>query len=322
MRYWESNMIITNLILYILSFIAIWLGAGLIIQSVDKIARRLRISSFALSFFVLGLFTSIPEAAVSINAVINRTPEIFVGTFLGGTVVMFLFIIPLLAILGKGIKIHHDLDIKTLLFALGVIGAPAFFVIDHKITNLEGMLLVVFYVILFYVIQKKHGVLDHEKTEIFSVKRYSFLDLSKVAAGIGVVFISSQYIVRETVLFAELLHVPIFYVSLLVLSLGTNLPELSLAIRSILTGKKDIAFGDYLGSAAANSLLFGVFTIINDGEVLTTNNFVIMFLFIAFGLGLFYYFSQSKKDISRLEGVVLLCTYIVFVLYEINHSFM
>jgi len=47
----------------------------------------------------------------------------------------------------------------------------------------------------------------------------------------------------------------------LFLSVGTNLLELSITITSIWKKHKEVAFGDYLGSAAANTFLFGVLTL-------------------------------------------------------------
>jgi len=311
-------MLVTNIILYIISFVAIWMGAGLIIKSIDKIARKLKLSTFAISFFLLGLLTSIPEMAVSFNAVAENNPEIFVGTLLGGVVVIFLLIIPILAILGKGIKVNHSLSKKNLALVLAVTAAPALMVIDRKVTNFEGLLLIGFYAILFYVIQKKHGILDRAQTQVLSLKAYTFLDLLKVALGIGLVFISSNYIVDQTIAFSEIFHIPAFYISLIILSLGTNLPELSLAIRGITSGKQDIAFGDYLGSAAANTLLFGFFTLLNDGEVVTVNNFVVTFIIIAVGLSIFYYFSRTERIISRREGVILISLYVLFIVYELG----
>lgn len=310
--------LIFSTFVYVLAFAAIWFGAGLIIKSVDRVAHKLRISSFAISFFILGLLTSIPETAISINAVMDHTPEIFVGTLMGGTVVMFLFIIPVLAILGKGVKLNHDLDAKNLIGLLAVIAAPGLVILDHKVTNFEGIFLVVCYGIIFYVLQRKHGFLDKQDTETLSTKMYSFLDLAKVALGIAIVFVSSQFIVNQTLMYARLFDFSAFYLSLIVLSLGANLPELSIAVRAIISGKKDIAFGDYLGSAAANTLLFGIFTLINDGEVFTFNSFLVTFIFILSGLGLFFFFSRSKKDISRKEGFVLLAIYVAFVIYEIS----
>jgi len=306
----------TSIFFYIFSFVAIWLGAGLIIKSVDKIAKKLRLSSFAVSFFILGILTSIPEAAVSINSLLDHKPEIFVGTLLGGTIVIFLLIIPILAILGKGVRLNHDLDNKTLISLLALIASPGLIIIDHKVTSLEGVLLIIFYAVIFYIIQKKHGVLEKNPSEILTSKTYTFLDIAKVAFGIGIVFVSSQFIVSQTLRYAEILKISAFYISLLVLSLGANLPELSIAVSAIFSGKKEIAFGDYLGSAAANTLFFGVFTLLNDGQVFTFNSFLVTFLFIVLGLSLFYYFSKSKKDISREEGIALLCMYFGFVIYE------
>lgn len=309
---------VINILLYIAAFVAIWQGAGLTIKSVDRIARKLKLSSFAISFFLLGILTSIPEMAISATAVANHNPEIFVGTLLGGTIVIFLFIIPLLAILGKGIRINHDLNNTNIIMALAVMAAPSLLVIDHRVTNPEGLLLIVLYVVLFYFVQKKHGIFDRNPIEVITHKAYTFLDVAKVGFGVVLVFISSQYIVSQTIVFSQILNIPAFYISLLVLSVGTNLPELSVAVRAVISGKKDIAFGDYLGSAAANTLLFGFFTLVNEGEVLTVNNFLMAFLFTITGLGLFYYFAKSRRDISVREGIILMGVYFLFVLYELG----
>jgi cation:H+ antiporter len=135
--------------------------------------------------------------------------------------------------------------------------------------------------------------------------------------GIVLVFVASHFIVSQTLYFSEALRISPFYMSLIALSLGTNAPEISLAIRAVITGKKEIAFGDYLGSAAANTLLFGMFTLMSRGEVLTKDNFLTTFLFIAGGLTLFYWFSRSKNTISRAEGVILFVLYLVFVVAQL-----
>lgn len=309
-------MVIETL-LYLSSFVAIWLGADLIIKSIDRIARKLKLSTFAVSFFLLGILTSIPEIAISATAVANRMPEIFVGNLLGGIIVIFLLVVPLLAVVGKGIRINHDLDKATLILTILVMIAPSLLLTDQKMTTTEGLFLIFLYGSLFYFVQSKHGIFDHQSTRIMELKAYSFLDLAKVGLGVAIVFLSSQYIVRQTIAFSELLNIPSYYISLLALSIGTNLPELSIAIKAVISGKKDVAFGDYLGSAAANTLLFGIFTLINEGEVFTYSSFFMTFLFTAVGLVLFYRFSRSNKFISVPEGLVLLGIYGLFLAYEI-----
>lgn len=306
----------TNLLLYIISFAVIWFGSGLIIASTGKFSKRLRLSSFTFSFVFLGILTSIPEFSVGLQAVADNDPEIFVGNLLGGITVVFLLIIPVLAVFGNGINLRHELGAKTLLFAMFVMLSPAFFVLDKKVSMNEGVILILLYVVLLLIVQRKNGIFDTENTNMLEARAYSAIDILKILVGIGLVFISSSIIVDKTLYFAEVFNISAFYISLVVIAIGTNLPELSIAVRSVVTGKKEIAMGDYLGSASANTLLFGVFTVLHNGEVLTESNFFIPFFFILTALVFFYVLSRTKQYISRRDGIVFLVVYFLFLAVE------
>lgn len=309
--------VILNFLIFLISFIFIWLGAGLIVTSTKRIAQRLKISSFAFSFFVLGLLTSLPEFSVGLNAVSQNKPEIFIGTLLGGMVVIFLFIIPVLAIFGNGIKLKHGFKPRNIIMAMFVIAAPAVIMLDQKATRIEGIILIALYGFLLFLIQRTKGILDLSNHKLFKFKSYSLLDMVKIIAGIIIVFVSSKTVVRETLYFSQIFSVAPVILSLLVLSIGTNIPELSLAIRAVLSGNKEIAFGDYIGSAAANTLLFGLFTIISSKEVYVVDNFIYPFLFTGLGLILFYFYARSEKELSRNEGASLLLFYLAFLFFKL-----
>lgn len=298
----------------------LWFGTGLIVSSVDRFARSLKLSAFSLSFFVLGLITSIPEIAVGANALSQGTPEVFVGNLLGGIPVLFLLVIPLLAIFGNGVKVNHELTPMKIFLTFAVVAAPALFVLDRKVNNLEGLILIVLYVALFHLLEEnKGGILNlfgHHKKK--STHRFNGFILTKIFIGGVLVFVSGHYLLEQTLYFARLFGVLPFYISLIVLSLGTNIPELSLAIRSVVQRKKDIALGDYMGSAAANTLIFGIFTLLTPQESFAVNHSLITFTFIVGGLVLFYHFYRSKHDISRKEGFILLGMYVLFALLELT----
>lgn len=307
-----------DILLYLLSFVGIWFGAGLIIKAIDGVSRKLHISSFTLSFFVLGMLTSIPEFAVGLTAVTTHDPQIFVGNLLGGIPVLFLLVIPLLAVLGNGIKLTHTLSKQTLFITLIVIAIPSMFAIDQHITTLEAVTLLVIYILMFIFLNRPQRTANHKKSKkLLSTKSYSLSDMLFLLLGVIIVFTASQFIVDKTLVLSTALGISPFLVSLLILSLGTNLPELSIAIRSVFTGKRDIALGDYLGSAAANVFILGFLTLINQGEVITASNFALIFLFVIVGVGLFYIFSRSNRDISRKEGLLLLSLYLVFITMEL-----
>lgn len=306
-----------SLVLYVIAFVFIWFGSGLIVSSTSRFAKKLRLSSFAFSFIFLGLLTSVPEFSVGLQAVAENDPEIFVGNLIGGIPILFLVVIPILAIFGKGISLRHELAHNSLLLVLGVIIAPSIMMLDKKVSSLEGLLLVVFYLIMIFNIERKNGILDNGNSKLFSVKSYSYTDILKILIGIGAVFISSSIIVDKTIYFADFFNISAFYVGLIAVSLGTNVPEMSIAIRSVIDKKKEIAMGDYLGSAAANTLLFGIFTILGRGEVLTEGNFIVTFLFIAGALGLFYFISRTRGFITRANGFFMIFIYLVFVIIEL-----
>lgn len=305
---------IFSLIFYFLSFLLIWFGAGLIVSACERLAHRLAISRFAISFFVLGILTSTPEISVGVNAVIDKRPEIFIGNLLGGSLVLFLLVIPILAIFGGGIKLVHQLERKNLALSLLVVAAPAFLVIDKKVNFFEALFLIVVYGYLFYAIEKKKGLFERLKDQVFNHRHSLTIEVLRLVFGVLVVFFASKFIVDQTIYFSKIFQISSFLISLLFLSIGTNLPELSLAVRCLVLKKKEVAFGDYVGSAAANTLIFGVLTFFNGGGVVAGDNFLAILLFTALGLGLFFYFSRSKNEISRSEGLVLLFVYFFFLI--------
>lgn len=309
--------LLLNVVVYIVSFIVIWAGAGLIVSSVNKLSHKLHIPAFFISFVVLGILTSTPEIAVGLSAVSSNTPSIFVGNLLGGIPVIFLFIVPLLAIFGRGIKLSHDLGKGSVLLSLGASIAPFLTVLDGQVSNEEGIALIAIYLTVVFLLQSENHFLNKKNTKLLKIKSYTFMDILKVLIGAGVLLFSSNLIVSRTIYFSEVFGIPTFYISLVLLSIGTNLPELTVALKAIITGRKDIAFGDYLGSASANAFLFGVFTLMSKDAVLQVNNFVVMFIIVAIGLALFYHFSKTKRAISPKEGVALLLVYLVFVAVEL-----
>lgn len=311
-------MIFVHVFFYVLAFLLLWYCSGIIVNSVGRLASKLKLSSFAVSFFVLGILTSIPEFSVGINSIINKTPDIFVGNLLGASLVLFILIIPLLAVFGGGVKLIHQLNENNLIFSLLVVAAPIFLIADNVLTRTEGVFLILIYVILFYFIEKKNGLmaLGQEK-QIISKNKHFIEDSLEIILASVIIFLASKFIVGETVYFASLFNVSEFIIGLVILSIGTNLPELSLAIKSIFLGKKEVALGDYLGSAAANTLLFGLFTLLNGKRVnVSVYSFRILILTL-FGLGVFYLFSRSKNDISKREGKILLLIYLLFIISQV-----
>ena len=306
-------MILLNIFYVMVSFVILWFSTGLILSSVEHISKRIKISSFSISFFVLGTLTSVPELALGINSIAIKDPRIYAGNLIGATIVIFLFVIPIFAILGNGVKLSHEIKGRNMFMIFLVIIAPSIFLINGSLTVLEGIVLVFLYFFLLLHLEKSQNLLEKIASIPEQYRNNVGKNALKIVLGIILVLFSANQVVKETVYFSGLLGISAFLIGLLFLSIGTNLPELFLAIRAVLDKKKSIAFGDYLGSAAANSLLFGVLTIINGKTIFVNGDSTINFAFLILALAAFYYFSKSKNDISRAEGIVLLFIYLSFL---------
>lgn len=308
---------LNHLLIYIFSFAAFWIGSGIAIKSVTKLSQYLKISSFLISFIVLGIFTSISEFSVGVNSIIEKNPEIFVGNLIGASIVIFLLIIPLLAIAGKEIKIKKEFLGFNLVTSLFVVAVPVFLILDGEINRLDSILTIALYAFLVVSLQFKKGVFENVSS--LSVKRTIEIgkELLKIIFSVVIIFIASRLVVDQTLYLSSYFKISPFLISLLVIGIGTNIPELSLVVRSTLMKNHQVAFGDYIGSAAFNTFLVGFLTLVNGQTIYLTNTYLTSLLILVAGLGMFFIFSRSKNSISRLEALALLSLYLVFVTTEI-----
>ncbi|RKJ70695.1 sodium:calcium antiporter, partial [Butyricicoccus sp. 1XD8-22] len=105
-------------------------------------------------------------------------------------------------------------------------------------------------------------------------------------------------------------------VGLTIVAVGTSLPELVTSITAALKKESEIALGNLVGSNIFNILfVVGASSVISP---LPVNNdiFTDLLILIVITLALFI-FSRSNYRISRVEGIILVAAYIVYLVYII-----
>lgn len=311
------NPALFQAIVFFVSFLLVWFGSGLVVNPISQLARTWKLPAFTVSFFLLGLLTSLPEVAIGSISLAEGDPAIYAGNLLGGVIVMFLLIIPLLGLAGAGVRMPRQLGKVRLLFTLVTVLAPSVLLSDRTFTVWEGVFLIILYTALFLSFSWKESLLEKAQEAFMKPQKKNGLMFFKILVGVAILVVASDRIVDSTLYFSDLLDLSPFFVSLIVVSLGTNIPEISIVFRSIMSKKQDIALADYLGSASANTLLLGVFTLIRGETLLLPNDVLPRFFFLFVGLILFFLFARSRNTLSRKESVALLGLYVVFIVYEL-----
>lgn len=319
--------VLMHTLAFLLATSAIWFLSGILIDATDRVAKRYNKPGFAVAFFVLGFLTSIGEISVAANATAQGIPQVSAGNLLGASLVILLFIVPVLAVLGNGIPMTSAIRPSNIAFLLFVVLLPSVFTTDGSVSRIEGAVTVLFYAALIVRIRKRAPTaqiateaLRSTREELLHARRATAVDVLKIVTGAVLIFIAGNVLVDESAYFARLLNIPLSFVGLLLLSIGTNFPELVIAVRSVLGRHKDIAFGDYLGSTTANSLIFGLLALANGPFAIVQSEALLTCTIYIVGLTLFFLFSRTKAMLSRREGWALLSLYILFVLFQIFNA--
>ena len=136
---------------------------------------------------------------------------------------------------------------------------------------------------------------------------------------IGFIFLiaSADLLVDGSSGIAKKFHIPEIIIGLTIVSIGTSMPELFVSITSALEGHSDMSIGNIIGSNLSNLLLIlGLSAIIKPVvfQKETRRYEIPMCLFFTITLMIF---CNTNDGISRIEGIVLLLLFCVFLGYTI-----
>lgn len=142
-----------------------------------------------------------------------------------------------------------------------------------------------------------------------------FLNLFLFATGVLLLVKGSDYFIEKLKFIAKSLNVSEIIIGILLGSIATTLPEISVSFVSSLQGKSSLALGNALGSVLINtSLIIGIpsFFVPIKVDDEGWKNALLLLLF-----SIILLIMSIDKNLSRWEGALLLVFYILFVRHNI-----
>jgi len=287
--------------------------ANFLVTITTRLGHYLKLSQFITGFIILGVATSIPEASIAINSVLAGTPQLSLGNLFGATIVLLTLIAGLAAIFSQGIDVKTELKSSTRLLQISaLILSPVILLLDLSLTRLDALFLLLLYLgYLIYIYRLQPHSLPLES----QLMNHHFLNsIFLMAAGVIGVALSSKAIVFASLQLSSLLSIPPLAVGTLILSIGTNLPEISVAVAAIRHHHPNLIIGDILGSPAIIALvgLSSPFKIPHPILLQTTG------IFLVISLAAFFVMTRSKRHLSPLEGAMAIGLYTAFLVSEIS----
>lgn len=301
------------ILILIASFILIK-GADLTITSLGKIGKIFHWSPFLLSFIFVAVATSLPEIFVGITSAIHKIPSLSLGNVIGANIINLTLILGLCAIIASKIKFSKATRNQTF-FSLFASFLPVLLALDGKISRFDGIALLtlfVVYLVFIFFEEKKipEKILNQTNNHFF--KNFIFLIL-----GLILLIGSAEIIIRLAQVLAIDLKLSLILIGLVLVSLGTTLPELAFGVRAAFKKQEEFSLGNSLGTVVANSCLaLGLAAIIFPIKITDFSIFLISALFFLLAIIIFMIFITTHNELSRTEGIFLVLFFVVFLIIQ------
>jgi cation:H+ antiporter len=133
-----------------------------------------------------------------------------------------------------------------------------------------------------------------------------------------ILIVASSYVVQLSESLASIIGVTESLIGILILAVGTNLPELTIMLTSKGDEEEKLALGNLFGSACVNAGILGLLSVLAGGfEIKDFESIVTGIVILALALILFTYFSWTGRKIDRFEGFLLIGLYVAMIITEI-----
>ncbi|SDZ74746.1 calcium/sodium antiporter [Bizionia paragorgiae] len=141
-----------------------------------------------------------------------------------------------------------------------------------------------------------------------------------VILGLVLLVIGGDFLVKASVGLSLKFNISKLVIGMTVVSFATSAPELLVSLNAALTGSPAIAINNVVGSNIANiGLVLGITAII--GAIAVDRTFYkLTWPSMMIFSGLLYYFLYNDQILSRIEGVILFVSLIVFLIILIRDS--
>jgi cation:H+ antiporter len=260
--------------------------------------------------------------AAAILAAFNSHTELILGNIVGSNISNIGMVIGISAIFAP-LLISRITVRKWIPIMIGVSLLVMAMSYDGEISQVDGVILIVALIgFTIYTIKTVRGQVNNENQNIESEQVEGELFLSKykietfpkaialIIIGIILLFIGGHFTVDGAVSIAESLGLSQLVIGIVIVAIGTSLPELITSVIAIAKKQTDIGVGNIVGSNIYNILLIlGVSSTI-IGIPVSVDAFSNYYIMVAFSLVLFVGF---KKYIPRPIGIGLAAAFVIYL---------
>ncbi|MBQ8970119.1 MAG: calcium/sodium antiporter [Lachnospiraceae bacterium] len=328
-------------LLFALGLVFLIKGGDWFVDGAAGIAERFHVPDLLIGATVVSIGTTLPEVMVSANSALSGHGEIAYGNAIGSVICNTSLILAITIAIRPSRVERKDLRTPVIFFFIAAAFYATIAYTTQSFTRITGAILLLMFGVYMYLtikdvisLQKTKDTMktddsgeesQSEKPEEASMTKLVVL----LIVGAVLIAVGADLLVDNGTLIAEGLGVPESVIALTFVALGTSLPELVTAITSLLKGHGALSLGNICGANLFNlvlvsglSIVLGPFKVPAEKTVSLGGKEVIASLAIdipvMFAVMLILTIpALGRGKLSRAQGIVLLCIYFGFTLFQL-----
>lgn len=308
-----------SIVLLIFGLIGLWLGTEITLRGATSIAERFGLSDFIVGVAILSIGSDIPELAIAIDGATRilhneQLSGVIIGSALGSGFSQIGLVLGLTGLFGY-LTLPREVTYQHGGLMLGSLVLLGLFGFDGRITRIEGIALIIVYVVyLSFLFSDRSQTPIEKDNEGLGLSR----SILYLVLGLTGIFISAELTVSAVLQVAERLSIDQTIIAIIVVGLGTSLPELSISLGAVLKGKSRLSVGNLIGSNIFDTLMpIGVAASISELDF--EKSFLREEVPILFLLSLvILVFFVRKKGIQKREAITVLVLYFSYLIFKLT----
>jgi cation:H+ antiporter len=305
------------LILFLGGLISLTLGADRFVVSAARLSRALGLSQILIGALVIGFGTSTPEMLVSGLAAGRGEIDIAVGNVVGSNTANLTLVLGSTALVAAIVsRVSTILRESFLMMAAMVAATVLLWNLHLGRWEAGGLALgMVAAAVLLVRWARRDPYLVEQTAETGTGGDEQVRIGVEVMIGLGTLaltLVGAEGMVRGAKRLAEVLDISSAFVGLVIVSVGTSLPELATALAAARRNETDLVLGNVVGSNLFNTLaVLAIAGLAGPGTVVGEFRGVMIYMLVAAAVA--GVFVLSGRRVERWQGAVLLAFFMGFV---------
>jgi len=320
--------------LFLLLGLVLLIGGGdILVRGAVRIAERLRLSPMLIGLTVVGMGTSMPELAASVQASLAGSPGIALGNIVGSNIANALLILGAAALIApiavQSKALWRDGGVATLA-AMALLAAGASVGLSRA-AGLAFLCAMAGYIYFAYRQERAGGphgaaydraiameevdpaLVPHDKPTASLATA-----LALFAVGLVLIVAGGVVLVDAAIQIAQQLGISDAVIGLTIVAVGTSFPELITSVIAAYRRQGDIALGNVLGSNIYNILFIGGITgVVAPTAVPASIMGFDLWVLLATSV-LVMVLALTGRRLGRIEGLTLVAAYCVYLGYTVS----